>query len=98
MNCQFKGCERDATHVPEISVPRASGAKGLSFTIGVRLCKDHAKDFPLKKWIAGDGMALVMRMAQGMVLDADKAKVAALPIAGISDIVREKLQLEGKDG
>lgn len=97
MSCAKIGCERDATHVPEISVPRASGAKGLTFTIGAQLCRDHARDFPLKQWITAEGLQLLLRMAQGMVLDADKATVRAHPIATISDIMREKMKIEGKD-
>lgn len=99
--CSRIGCEAEATHVPEIAVPRMGsarvGVRGLTFTVGLPLCKAHTEAFDVAAFFAGnDGRDLLGRMSHGMVVDPNKATVSALPIATISDIAREKLKLEGK--
>lgn len=50
--CQHTGCPRTATHVPKIMVPASGWAielhTPLSAIMGLKLCEQHAKEFPAR--------------------------------------------------
>ena len=59
MNCDWKGCQNEATHFPQIMVP-ARGVpidthQPLSMLIGLHCCLKHCRKFDVKSFLSTVG-------------------------------------------